>query len=62
MSKINIPFSVVEQAYSNQEMRAKDAVLLESLQRIANSLESLRIFLVQSQQFGILVLPKKTNL
>ena len=42
MAKINIPFGVVEQAYSNLEMRAKDAVLLETLQRIANSLEDIQ--------------------
>ena len=43
MAKINIPFRVHDndQPYSGLEMRQKDAVLLESLQRIANSLESL---------------------
>ena len=47
MAKINIPFKVgsqlggEDQPYSNHEIRLKDAVTLETLQRIANSLESL---------------------
>ena len=41
MQEIRIPFPVVEQLYNNREIREKDAVLLESLQRIANALENL---------------------
>ena len=47
MAKINIPFKVgsqlggEDQPYSNHEIRLKDAVTLETLQRIANSLEEL---------------------
>ena len=41
MQEIRIPFPVVEQLYNNREIREKDAVLLESLQRIANALENI---------------------
>ena len=41
MSKIEIPFQVKEQSYNGEEVRAKDAVILVALQRIANALESI---------------------
>ena len=41
--EIHIPFKVhdTDTQYSGLEVRKKDAVLLETLQRIANSLEEL---------------------
>tara|TARA_B100000073_G_scaffold312231_1_gene285846 strand:- start:621 stop:785 length:165 start_codon:yes stop_codon:yes gene_type:complete len=42
MSKIDIPFQVKEQLYSNEEIRKKDAAMLVALQRIANSLEDIQ--------------------
>ena len=38
---INIPFKVDDRGYSNEQMKAKDAVTLETLQRIANALENI---------------------
>tara|TARA_Y100000593_G_scaffold95015_1_gene198272 strand:- start:23069 stop:23242 length:174 start_codon:yes stop_codon:yes gene_type:complete len=39
MSDIKIPFKVNAQGYTNVEIKSKDAITLEVLQRIANSLE-----------------------
>tara|TARA_Y100000361_G_C11065296_1_gene292683 strand:+ start:534 stop:701 length:168 start_codon:yes stop_codon:yes gene_type:complete len=39
MADINIPFKIHDRGYNNIEERTKDAVLLETLQRIANALE-----------------------
>jgi len=41
MSKIEVPFQVKEATYNGEEVRAKDAVILVALQRIANALESI---------------------
>ena len=54
MAKINIPFKVGNQLggedrpFDNHELRLKAAVELETLQRIANALESLNTTLANS--------------
>ena len=53
MSKpINIPFKVSDRGYSNEETRTKDAVTLETLQRIANALEDISDKLNSSKSGG----------
>jgi|10_taG_2_1085330.scaffolds.fasta_scaffold41140_2 hypothetical protein len=41
MANINIPFKTDGGRYTDHETRAKDAVTLETLQRIANALEDI---------------------
>ena len=42
MGKINIPFDINSDGrYTDQEQRKKDAITLETIQRIANALEEL---------------------
>ena len=36
---INIPFKIHDRGYNPEEERRRDAVMLETLQRIANALE-----------------------
>ena len=53
MSKqINIPFKVSDRGYSNEELRTKDAVTLETIQRIANALEDILADLKSNKSKG----------